>query len=252
MKVLIIEDEKFAVERLSFFLQQQEQPVTIVATTDTVENSVNFLETAPELDLIFMDIALGDGKSFEIFEKTKVPCPVIFITAYDEYAIQAFKHNSIDYLLKPLKKTELEFALNKFRNQTVALQDQFDFSKLLEQFKEKREGYKTRFMVKKGTRLFSINANEVAFFYTKERLQYIKTFEKEDYIVENNLDELESQLDPAHFFRVNRQFIINHPAIDKMHLWFDGKIKLSVNPAAYEDIIISRLRANDFKKWLGK
>jgi DNA-binding LytR/AlgR family response regulator len=252
MKVLIIEDEKFAVQRLSSFLQQSEKQIDILATTDTVEASVNFLNTAPELDLIFMDIALGDGKSFEIFEKTAVQCPVIFITAFDEYAIQAFKHNSIDYLLKPLKKEELEYALNKFRTQHVQRKEQFDFTTLLAQFREKRDGYRTRFMVKKGTRLFSINAEEIAFFYTKERLQYLKTFEKEDYIIENNLDELEEQLDPAHFFRVNRQFIISHPAIDKMHLWFDGKIKLSVTPAAYEDIIISRLRANDFKKWLGK
>ena len=252
MKVLIVEDEKFAAQRLVSLLEQQPEHLEVVAILDTVASSVEYINENPLPDLVFMDIQLGDGKSFEIFKKTKIKCPVIFTTAFDEYAIQAFKYNSIDYLLKPLKKEELHFAINKYKRQAVQVAITPDISEMLEFFKEQKKEYRTRFLVRSGTRLFSFRANEIAFFYTKERLHYIKTFNGEDFILENNLDELETQLDPSLFFRVNRQFIVNYQCIDKVYAWFDGKIKLSVNPVSYEDIVISRLKANDFKCWLGR
>ncbi|HEU4472317.1 MAG TPA: LytTR family DNA-binding domain-containing protein, partial [Flavisolibacter sp.] len=193
-----------------------------------------------------------DGKSFEIFKKVNIRSRIIFTTAYDEYALKAFKYNSIDYLLKPLKKADLDFALQKYRSSLPSPPAAFDVFKLLEQFKEQQREFKSRFLVKKGTRFFTIDVAEVAMAYTKERTSFIKKFSGEEYIIDETLDELEGLLDPARFHRVNRQFIISYKSVEKVFAWFDGKLKLSVNPAAYEDIIISRLKATDFKKWLGK
>ncbi|HUC82684.1 MAG TPA: LytTR family DNA-binding domain-containing protein [Flavisolibacter sp.] len=251
MKIVIIEDEKQAVERFRQVLSDIEE-VEVLNVLDTVKSSVRYLQTAPPADLLFMDIQLGDGKSFEILDQVEVKCPIIFITAFDEYAIQAFKYNSIDYLLKPVKKADLEFAIDKYKN---ALKEKYDYkglASLLNQFKSEAPEYKSRFLVKKGTRFFSINAADVSHAYTRERVQYIKTFDNSDYMIDSNLDDLEKQLNPADFFRVNRQFIVHHKAVDQALAWFDGKMKLIIQPAAYEDIVISRLRANDFKKWLGK
>lgn len=251
MKIVIIEDEQLAVDRFKQVLSEIES-VEVLKVLDTVASSVSYLQTAPPADLLFMDIQLGDGKSFEILDEVEVRCPVIFITAFDEFAIQAFKYNSIDYLLKPVKKADLEFAIEKYKNTRKELFDYKGLAGIMSQFKQEGREYKTRFLVKKGTRFFSINAADVAHVYTRERVQYIKTFDGKDYILDTNLDELEKQLNPRDFFRVNRQFIVNHSAVEQALAWFDGKMKLLIAPPSYEDIVISRLRANEFKKWLGK
>lgn len=251
MKALIIEDESPASERLIRMLKSVDDTIEIIDQLDTVERSVQYLKNNEHPDLIFLDIELGDGQSFDIFKKIKVKSHIIFITAFEEFAMKAFKYNSIDYLLKPLKKVELEFALEKYKAQHSLSKQQFDFSKILEELKGVPRNFRTRFLIKKGTRFLPVNAEEVAFFYTKDRLHWIKTKDDADHIIENNLDELEEQLDPEKFHRVNRQFIISYTAIDKVHALFDGKLKLTARPVSYEDIIISRLRAGDFKKWLG-
>ncbi|MBN9298056.1 MAG: response regulator transcription factor [Filimonas sp.] len=243
MNVLIIENEALAANRLKKILNDTEPTAAIVDTLDSVQSAVDFFANNPEPDLIFLDIELGDGQSFDILKQHTIQSPVIFTTAYNEYAIKAFRLNSIDYLLKPVNKDALSAALQKFK-----LQSQRNIVQTLPY----NQHYKKRFLAKRGTRLYPICITEVAYFYTKDRIHWLKTNDNNDFMIENNMDELEGMIDPEDFFRVNRQFIIQYNSIDKVHAWFDGKLKLSVKPAASEDIIISRLRAGEFKKWLGK
>lgn len=253
MKVLIIEDEKLAAQRLAKMLEESTEKIEIQGILHTVETSVEYLKSAPEPDLIFLDIQLGDGKSFDIFKKVQVSSKIIFTTAFDEYALKAFKYNSIDYLLKPLKKKDLEAALAKYFSQTPQRSDAAtDMIKILQSIRREGKSFKNRFLVKKGSRLFSIGSEDVSFIYTKDRINHLKTLAGDDYIIDENLEELETGLDPERFYRANRQFIINYSAVKQVMVWFDGKLKLVINPAPHEDVIISRLKAGEFKKWLGK
>jgi DNA-binding LytR/AlgR family response regulator len=250
MTVVIIEDETLAAERLTRFVKEYDAGIEIKAYLDTIKGAVAWFEENGSPDLVLLDIELGDGKSFDIFKEVEVKSHIIFVTAFNEYAIQAFKYNSIDYLLKPLVKEELFFALDKYKAHTSSIKP-VDLTALIEQLQPKTEkDFKTRFLVKKGSRFFSIEAKNVAHVYTRERVHYIKTFDGADYIIENNLDVLEQQLPPDTFFRVNRQFIVNYTSVKEVITWFDGKLKLIINPASYEEIIISRLKAGDFKDWL--
>lgn len=250
MNVLIIEDEKLAAERMARMLRQIDPSIYITGSLDTIGKAVSWLQKNNHPDLILLDIHLGDGKSFDILEKVDLKSHIIFITAYDKYAIKAFKYNSIDYLLKPLKMQDLQFAYNKFQNQFASREENTSIPGIIRQLN--KATFKSRFLVRQASMLISINTEEVAFVYTRDRSHFIKTHSGIDYTIDNNLDELEEQLDPLHFFRVNRQFIVRFSAIDKVVAWFDNKIKLHVKPIAYEEIIISRLRAGDFKKWLDK
>lgn len=250
MNALIIEDEKLACGRLKKMLQETDPAMEIAALLDSVEKSISWLQANEAPDLILLDIHLGDGKSFEIFEKVNVNSYIIFITAYDEYAVKAFKYNSIDYLLKPLKMKDFEFAYYKFKKQYSTDKPKTGISGLINEVNKRT--FKNRFLVRQASMLISIRTDEVAFVYTKERAHYIKTHSGIDYPIDNNLDELEEQLDPEEYFRVNRQFIVRYSAIDKVYAWFDNKIKLQIKPVPYEDIVISRLRAPDFKRWLDK
>lgn len=250
MNVLIVEDEKLAAERLSKLVTREDESLSVVAIVDTVSKAIDYLKNNPEPDLILLDIELGDGKSFDIFEKVDVQSHIIFITAFDEYALKAFKYNSIDYLLKPLKKKDFTAALEKFKQYHAAKANRNNISPVIRDLHHKN--FKTRFLVRQASRLVSVPVTEVAYAYTRERYHYIKTTGNLDFPIDNNLDELEEQLDPARFFRVNRQFVISYEAIDQVFSWFDSKVKLTVKPEAYEDIIISRLKANEFKKWLSQ
>lgn len=255
MNVLIIEDENIAVQRLTEMLHDLEKDVRIVNVLDSVITSIAFLQQAPELDIVFMDIELGDGQSLEIFEKVRIDIPVIFITAYQEHALKAFKQNSVDYLLKPLHKSELKAALEKYKRlhgrQDAQLQK--NVLQLLADMKTSdQQKYKDRYLAKAGTRMISVPARNIAYFYTKDRCQFIKTATNEDLIIDKPLDEVEHEVDGNTFFRVNRQFILNYNHVEKVQSWFAGKLKVQVRPAPHEEIIVSRLRAADFKKWLGE
>lgn len=255
MKVLIIEDENVAVQRLTDMLRNLDRDIEVLKVLDSVEASVTYLQTSPVIDLIFMDIELGDGQSFNIFDQVRVDMPVIFITAYQEHALKAFKQNSIDYLLKPLNKEELALAITKYKR----LHDQSGHrlqQNVLEFLKSVKTAdfgtAKDRFLAKSGTRLISVPVENIAYFYTKERLQYLKTHANDDFIMDKPLDDIEAELDPKAFFRANRQFVVGYGSIEKVHSWFSGKLKVQVKPASYEDVIVSRLKAADFKKWLGE
>lgn len=255
MKVAIIEDEEIAARHLKTMLKEIDPDIEVVAALDSIESSIHFFSNAPLLDLVLVDIELGDGQSFDIFTRVNVESPIIFTTAYQEHVLKAFKLNSIDYLLKPVNKDELTAAILKYRKIHVRSSqpfNEYNVSSLNKRKAEVSEGaFKTRYLAKNGTRLISIAQQDIAYFYTKDRLQYIKTKANDDYVIDKRLDEIETEIDSQVFFRANRQFIINYENIEKVHTWFSGKLKVQVKPLSYEEIIVGRLKANDFKKWLG-
>lgn len=250
MNVLIIEDEEIAAQHLKNMLKELKPGIQVIAVLDSIEASVNFFNTQPAPDLIFLDIELGDGQSFEIFKRATIESPIIFTTAYQEHALKAFKLNSVDYLLKPVDADELRNALEKYSK--IHTGPKFGTPSNLLAVIESFEKSRKRFLARNGARLTSVSADMIAYFYTRERLQYIKTFSNETLLIDKRLDEIEAELDQKFFFRANRQFILNYNSIGKISTWFSGKLKVTVEPEAYEEIIVSRLRAADFKKWLGE
>ncbi len=256
MRVLIVEDETLAAKRIRKMVEEQEPDAVIAGMTDSIESTVQWLkdETAP--DVILMDIELADGQSFEIFNRTKVTSTIIFTTAYDEYALRAFKVNSIDYLLKPIDANELKVAFDKLRARQVPASPEgsaIDMQTIVSALREKdRKMFKKRFLVKQGQRLIPVDISEIAFFYTEDKVSFIRTFSDQRYMVDHSLDELEELLDPEHFFRANRQFIISPKTLDGIHHHFNGKLKINLRPTAGDDVFVSRERAADFKAWLGE
>jgi len=260
LSVVIIEDEALAARRLGKLLADIEPAARVVAVLDSIETSVVWLAANPRPALILMDIELVDGQSFEIFDRVAVDCPVIFTTAYDEYAIRAFKVNSIDYLLKPVSEKDLRQSLEKLgrlrglfaepdhaRLQVAAL-----LRELTEGPKAGPATYRDRILVKQGQRLFSITTSEVAYFCTREKLNYVRARDGRQYLVDYSLDELEKSLDPRQFFRANRQFIAGFGAVERVSLYFNGKLKVMLNPVPEEDVVISRDKAAEFRQWLGE
>jgi DNA-binding LytR/AlgR family response regulator len=260
MKVLLIEDEELTARKLQRMLAEVEPKAQLVGSTGSVEDSVAWLQTHPSPDLILMDIELADGQSFEIFNQVSVSCPVIFTTAYDEYAIKAFKVNSIDYLLKPVKEEDLRQALGKLHQMKQILSEKPDslqtsLTQLLQQLTPapaSAASFRDRFMIKQGQRLFSVGIEEVAYFFTRNKISFIKTFDEREWMVDYTLDELDKMVDHRRFFRLNRQIIAELRAIDKVHLYFNNKLKLQLRPPFEEEVIVNREKASDFKVWLGE
>ena len=253
MNVLLIEDEEAAANRIRKMLLQVDEHLNVVAITDSIEATVTWMAQHPQPDLIISDIHLADGSSFEIFKQTKVASPVIFTTAYDQYAIQAFKLNSIDYLLKPVKLPELVQSLEKFKKQHQANNTPaIDYSKLLEALQPKQEtpNFQKRLLIRFGPHLKAIEIDSVAYFYTQEKVTHLCTFENKRLPVDLTLDEVEAILDPAVFFRINRQFIINIAAIDAMYSYSKSRVKIDMKPASDQETIVSAERAAAFKQWL--
>ncbi|RVU02877.1 response regulator transcription factor [Mucilaginibacter limnophilus] len=252
MKVVIIEDELLATQYLTKLLNDTGEIIDILATLDSKAAAISFFETAAIMpDLIFMDIELGDGKSFDIIDKLNLEIPIIFITAYQEHTLKAFKLNSIDYLLKPINADELTAALLKFKKHHLNGHTG-NISNLLRSIKHNTPTYRNRYLAKLGTRLISVDASMIAYFYVHERFQYIKTTDGKDYIIDKRMDAIETDIDPTQFFRVNRQFLLSYSSIKKVHTWFGGKLKIEVEPSAHAEIVVGRLRVNEFKKWLGE
>jgi two-component system, LytTR family, response regulator LytT len=254
MNVLIIEDEPLAVNRLQQLLLQSGLSISIAGITDSVEGSVQWLRTHPKPDLILMDIELSDGQSFSIFDQIQVTSPVIFTTSYDEYALRAFKVNSIDYLLKPVKPEDLEAALEKLKTlgQHLPSVYQSGIEQLLRELRRPEKEYRERFLVKTGQRYYSIEVNDIAYFYYHNRVTFLKTWKKETFFIDYILDELEDMLPPRSFFRANRQFLLHIRSIRNIHVYFNHKLKLDLQPEAHEEVIVSRERATEFKEWMGR
>jgi DNA-binding LytR/AlgR family response regulator len=252
MKVIIIEDEIPAANRLAKLLTNCNEAIEVINTLDSVEASVRYLQTAPAVDLIFMDIQLADGISFDIFEQVKVTTPVIFTTAFDQYTLKAFKVNSIDYLLKPIDETELQQSLQK--HQRLYSKTGNDFSdKLVKMLQDiNAVKYKERLLIKRGQQLSYLKTDNTAYCYADGKLCYAVDFEAKKYLLESNLSELEVQLQPASFFRINRNLLVNIEAVKKVHTWLGGRLKLEILPTTAAETIVSRERVNGFKEWLGK
>lgn len=255
INILIIEDEEPAANRLKKMVTELEPEANVVENIVSVFSGISWLKENPQPDLIFSDIQLSDGLSFEIFKNVDVQCPVIFITAYDQYAIEAFKVNSIDYLLKPIKREDLQNALNKFKKFAAVTVNAgpapaLDINKVLEAFGTKAE-YKTRFIVRYGEHIKTIKIEEVAYFYTEDKINFLTTNEGRRYTIDYNLDNLEGMLNPKTFFRINRQFIICIHAISEMFSYSKSRVLVKLNPPAKHETIVSTERSGDFKLWLG-
>ena len=251
MKVIIIEDEQFAAERLEQLLKETAPEVNIIARLGSVRESVKWL-LRNKADLIFLDIQLSDGISFSIFEQVAVRTPIIFTTAYDQYAIKAFKLNSISYLLKPIRKKELEESLNKFHELRTAFS--IDFDALMAGIKGTGPQYKERFLVQIGNKIKRVETSEIAYFYAMEKIVFMKTFDDDSWPLDFSLDKLELMIDPERFFRSNRKYLVNVDAIKEMIAWSRSRVKLILNPKTNDelDAIVSIERSPGFKKWMGE
>ena len=254
MQVYIIEDEPLTLERLQTQLQEIDLSIQVAGTADSIAASVQWLQQNPPPDLILMDIELADGQCFEIFKLVDVQSAVIFTTSYDEYALQAFKVNSIDYLLKPVKREDLIKAIAKYKKFQYGQRDfHIDIQSLISELKSAQAPeYRSRFLVKQGQRLVAIEVSDIAYFFIDDRLCFFKTWEKTKYVVDYNLEELEAMLDPKYFFRLNRSVIAHLKAIDRIQTFFNGKLKLDLKPALTEEVVVSRERAQAFKDWMGR
>jgi two-component system response regulator LytT len=249
MKTIIIEDEEYAALRLRNMIYECDPEIEIVNKFASVQESVAWLKTNAQPDLIFLDIQLEDDLSFAIFEQVKVESKIIFTTAFDEYAIKAFKHNSIDYLLKPINQEELCAAINKYKNWTSEKPAMID-AKLLRELLRPQTAYRERFMVSVGDKLKSINVSDIAYFFSAAGITFVVMNSKTQYSIDFSLDNLREMLNEKDFFRVNRQFLVGFKAIDKVVVYPKSRLKLVLNPPADTDLFVSIDKAPEFKQWL--
>ena len=256
MKILIVEDEDLAVKKLQKTLLSIDKMVEVSGVTESIQDTVDFLKENPSPDLILMDIELADGQSFEIFNLTEVKAPVIFITSYDEYALKAFKVNSVDYLLKPVQKDELEAALNKYKSLkgNGTSKNNNDINTLIKELQTKLQPkeFRKRFLVKQAQKLVSIEVDDIAYFYSDGRLNFFKTTDNRKFVVDYTMDELSEMLDPDKYFRISRSFYVSIDSIDQIHDYFGNRLLLHLKPAVDKEALVSREKVMDFKKWMGK
>ena len=247
MKVLIVEDETVAYENLAQMIRSCDPEIEIVANTEGVEQTVRWLQSNERPDLIFMDIHLSDGSAFNIFELMEVDVPIIFTTAYDQYAIDAFKVNSVDYLLKPVKPEALAEALAKFRRFS-----QSDVKMYLERLMELRPEarYPERMLLRLKDKLIPIAVENVAFVYTADRTTQVYMNDGMCYTSEKSMEQITSQLDPKQFMRVNKQFLLSRQSVKEITIWFDNRLRVSLTVATPEDVYISKNKSSEFKAWL--
>ena len=254
MKILIVEDEDLAVKKLQKTLAATTADAEVVGTADSIKSSVEWLQQNPTPDLILMDIELADGQSFEIFNLTEVKSPVIFTTSYDEYALKAFKVNSVDYLLKPVQKEELEAALNKFTKLRSDKKADINIDNLVKELQQKlqHKEYRKRFLVKHAQKLVSIEVDDICYFYSDGRLNFFQTNDNKKFVVDYTMDELEEMLNPESFFRISRAFYVSIGCVDQIHDYFGNRLMLHLRPVVEKEALVSREKVTEFKKWLGK
>jgi DNA-binding LytR/AlgR family response regulator len=260
MTAFIIEDEPLAAKRLTDLLRRQQPPVQVLATADSVEAGAALLESAATPpDVLFLDIHLADGLSFELFDRVQVRCPVIFTTAYDQYALRAFKVNSIDYLLKPIDEEELQAALQKLHNLRAAAPaaapapafDPAMLAQVLQQLQPQQQQYKKQFVVKVGEHLKVIPVEQISYFFSLEKATFVQTRENRRFVLDQTLEQLEKLLDPKQFFRLNRAYLVQHDAIQDIIHYTNSRLKTTLSPASPEgDVLVSRERVGAFRAWL--
>lgn len=252
MNALIIEDEPHAARRLESLLQSIDPTVCVIQVLDSVEAAVAWFRTRPLPDLIFMDIQLADGLSFTIFDQCSVQAPVIFTTAYDQYAVKAFKVNGVDYILKPIDPDELKEALHKVRRYAAPVAPNHDA--MLQQIGKAMEmltrRYKTRFVIKIGERLHTIEVSDILFFYSQEKVTFCHTSDGRNHILDFTLEQLEEMTDPNHFHRVNRKYLISARSIEDIVQYSNSRLRLMLRGTSDNDIIVARERVQKFRSWL--
>lgn len=252
MKVLILEDEALSAKRASQLLTEFDPSIEVIETLESIEDAVTWLRHNPEPDLMLLDIHLSDGLCFNLFERVSVKSPVIFTTAYDQYTLQAFKINSIDYLLKPLDKDELNNALSKYQ---TLMQDRksissFDIQRIKQTIQSLSKKYKNRFLVKFGDTILFKNINEVAYFFADDKVVYLVTNEGRKYLIDYNLESLEEILDPQLFFRINRKLIVGIDAVQKVKTLLNSRLQVYLKPVFDQDMYVSKEKSPEFKVWL--
>lgn len=247
MKIIIIEDEVAAASQLRFLLNQINADYEIVAILESVQEAIRWFTTNESPDLIFSDIQLADGISFEIYEQVQIKAPIIFITAFDEYAIRAFKLNSVDYILKPLDVESLRFAIEKFKNQQLIQKEKL--SELIQQHAFSPKNYRKSFLVRYREKLLPIKTAEFAYFFIENGLVFGQLFDGRKFILDFKLEDLESQLDPQDFVRANRQYILSRPSIAAIESYANSRALVKTNPSASFEIIISKEKVTPFKRW---
>lgn len=254
MNILIVEDEELAVKKLQKTLAAVDDTAVVLASTDSIKSTVEWLQENPQPDLILMDIELADGQSFEIFNLVDVKSPVIFTTSYDEYALKAFKVNSVDYLLKPIQKDELQAALTKYKKLQSNARPDISLDSLVKELQQKLQPkeYRKRFLVKHGQKLVSVEVEDIAYFYSDGRLNFFKTKDNKKFVVDYTMDELEDMLDPERYFRISRSFYVSVNSIDKIDDYFGNRLILSLLPEVDKEALVSREKVTEFKKWMGK
>ncbi|AXT55183.1 DNA-binding response regulator [Aquimarina sp. AD1] len=253
MRVIIIEDEITASDNLTYLLNRIDASIEVVKVLDSVKSSITYFSETVDAALIFMDIHLADGISFEIFDKVSIDVPIIFTTAYDKYAIKAFKVNSVDYLLKPIDQEELATAITKFKNQkqtsnTVSNQ----INDVVQFLQNSSKSYKNMYLVHHKDELLPLPADDISYFFIDIGMVKAITTENKGYIIDKKLEDIEEELDPEKFFRANRQFIIQKKAIVNIKYYFNGKLIININPVSKERIVVSKAKATSFKNWLSE
>ncbi len=252
--VIIVEDEIHSAQMLQSMINELRPEWTIIDTFDSIEDTVNWLNNNEQPNLIFLDIQLSDGISFSIFDKVEVDCGVIFTTAYDEYAVKAFKLNSVDYLLKPVKKDLLLSAIEKLESIVKKIEDNSvsntNYKEILAGLKNGTNTYRKRFLISKRDAFFSIPVTDIAYIYFESKLTYAVSFDNKEHIINFTLDKLEEELDPSVFIRANRQAIVNMNAIHSLENYFGGKLIVKLLPQFDQKFVISRAKATVFKNWL--
>ena len=252
MKAIIIEDEQRSAKRMRKLIEESGRQVNILTCLGSVQESNEWFQNNPLPDLVFSDIQLGDGNAFDIFSKMdKIP-PVIFTTAYDEFALNAFKANGIDYLLKPIDPEELNNAIDKFLSFNRKADDTLSMEKIARLLQKEEKAYKSRFIIKVGEKIRSIKAEEIACFYSMAKFTYLQNNQKRNFPIDYTLDQLEDMLDPRLFFRVNRKLIIHFDAMDEIHTWSGSRLKIVLLCNYDEDVVVSRDRVKAFKAWLDR
>lgn len=250
MRILIIEDEKPAANRLIKLLEGYFPGAKFAGNIDTVSQARKWLEENPAPDLIFCDIQLADGISFEIFEQVSVNSPIIFTTAFDQYAIRAFQVNAIDYLLKPIDPKELERAVEKFNSRKIQPNIDLDLLKTLIQPQPK--SFKSRFLVRFGEKIQSVPVEEIAFFFSEERVTFLQTHAGKKYVLDSTLEQVESQVDPSIFFRLNRKYLSHVDAIEEVLTYSNSRLKVFLRNCTDSDILVSREKVTELKNWLDR
>lgn len=248
MNVLIIEDEPLAQEELERLIRKNFPDFRVLDKIDSVEASIAWLQKE-HCDLIFMDIELTDGKSFDIFKKVDVKTPIIFTTAYDEYAIQAFQVNSVGYLLKPIDENELKKAVDKLSYSSFAPYPEHSLNQLLNQLAPGK--FRERFVAKIGDRYQHININDVAYFYSEDKTTFIRTKGGKQYIIDDTLDKIERDLNPSDYFRLARNIIASIDSVNDVSKYFNSRLSIKLKPEFHEQVLVSRVRVPDFLRWLG-